>query len=533
MSKNSTTRFEAGAAPAVTRVLLLATLLQGIAFGQTYQQCTISNGLATGFFGGVDISGTYTSGATTNTSSIFVNSDANSNYCSPGTCRYDFTGPLNGTGYTQTSQLPPPVCDVEGCTPGTTIGPGTATLHVYPYNATQVSLGFEDSDELFSGYGTLSCVTKGTPPPPPPPPPCGPFQVTLTGNGTPKITASYTPANGLNLEAAATACGFIGFDWEQQVTNVPCPSGMYAQVPGNLAYSNICPDGSLTAGLQPSGGVAPPIYDIPKGGFKDFVVNGSIYNPYPFYYDTDTAEMSGQPWSPGQEIINVNGETLMFYDNPTDPCLPTGPLSATELEDLTAIRKNECGGMTASVGSYLSFSSALVGILPATGTYPNGAPSAPLVPWSWNDNYNGTAGGIAAWSSLSPIDPGSGVGYITITSINGVAVPPIIPPTQVSTTASGLAYSRVTKTFEGTVTITNISGTSLTTPTSFQLVLNSLPAGVTLANTMGTFNQCPYITIPALVSLAAGQSVTVAVQFSNPSNAIINFTPEFYAGSFK
>ena len=36
-----------------------------------------------------------------------------------------------------------------------------------------------------------------------------------------------------------------------------------------------------------------------------------------------------------------------------------------------------------------------------------------------------------------------------------------------------------------------------------------------------------------VTSLAAGQSVTVAVQFSNPSNATINLTPEFYAGSFQ
>ncbi len=125
------------------------------------------------------------------------------------------------------------------------------------------------------------------------------------------------------------------------------------------------------------------------------------------------------------------------------------------------------------------------------------------------------------------------MGYVTITEINGVPVPPIIPPTQVSSTASGLAYSRVTRTFTGTVKITNTSGTTLTTPTKFQLVFNSLPSGVTLANSTGTFNQCPYITIPTITSMAPGQSVTVAVQFSNPSNGVINFTPEFYAGSFQ
>ena len=98
--------------------------------------------------------------------------------------------------------------------------------------------------------------------------------------------------------------------------------------------------------------------------------------------------------------------------------------------------------------------------------------------------YNGTVGGISGLAGLFPVDPNSGAGYVTITSINGVAVPPIVPPTQVATTASGPTYSRVTRTF---------SGTTLTAPTNFQLVLNSLPAGVTLANSTGTFNQCPYI----------------------------------------
>ena len=527
MSKNSTTRFETGPAPTITRVLVLVTILQGISFGQTpVTVCTLSNGVATGFFGGVNISGSYTSN-TSNISAIEF----------PGTNQqesYTFTGQLDGPTYTQTSKIPPVPCILEFCTPGTFVGPGTATLSVFPNDTnTAASLGFEDTGELFSGYGTLSCVTKGTPPPPPPPPPpCGPFEVTIAGNGTPTMSATYTPANGLGLAAAASACGYTGFDWQQQVTNVPCPSGMYAQVPGNLATSNFCPHLSLTAGLQPNGVVAPPIYDIPEGGFQGFVVNGSIYNPYPFYYDPVTARTPGQPWAPGSEIIDDSDAMLKFYDGPTDPCLPTGPLTATELMDLTAIRAKECDGTIAPAGSYLSFSTALVGVYPASATYPNGAPSAPLVPFSWNDNYNGTAGGIAAWSSLNPIDPGSGVGYITITSINGVAVPPIIPPTQVSTTASGLAYSRVSKNFVGTVTIKNIGSTTITTPTNFQVVLTALPSGVTLANSAGTFNGSPYITVPTVKSLAAGGSVTVAVQFSNPSNAIINFTPEFYAGSF-
>jgi hypothetical protein len=230
--------------------------------------------------------------------------------------------------------------------------------------------------------------------------------------------------------------------------------------------------------------------------------------------------------NPTKIVVNDGGTTLQFADTPKDFCLPTGGASSRP----SGLRNTYCGGYLSqdAVNSSIGFETTLVGIVDSN------TPSPALFPWTWTDNYNGLAGGtsLPGLSSAGPAEPGTGYGGITITSINGVAVPPIIPPTQVSTTASGLAYSRVTKTFSGTVTITNISGTTLTTPTSFQLVLNSLPAGVTLANSMGTFNQCPYVTIPALVSLAAGQSVTVAVRFSNPSNATIDFTPEFYAGSF-
>jgi hypothetical protein len=38
--------------------------------------------------------------------------------------------------------------------------------------------------------------------------------------------------------------------------------------------------------------------------------------------------------------------------------------------------------------------------------------------------------------------------------------------------------------------------------------------------------------VPALASLPPGQAVTVGVQFMDPSNAPITFTPALYSGSF-
>ena len=101
---------------------------------------------------------------------------------------------------------------------------------------------------------------------------------------------------------------------------------------------------------------------------------------------------------------------------------------------------------------------------------------------------------------------------------------------QVETTASGLLYSRVTHTFTGTATITNISSAAINGP--FQFVLMSLTDDVTLTDATGTFNGSAYITVPSVSALAPGQSATVNLQFSDPSNAKITFTPVIYSGSF-
>jgi hypothetical protein len=223
--------------------------------------------------------------------------------------------------------------------------------------------------------------------------------------------------------------------------------------------------------------------------------------------------MNGKPVGP--DPINQVSK-LTFFDEPADPCLR---------QDLAAIAA--CGG-SAPPESEMRFQTELVAVTP------NGEAGQVLYTLVWESSFNGTVAGGAGTAVPEGIDvdPGSGTGSITFISINGVPVPPIVPANQVSTTASGLAYSRVTKTFNGTVTVTNTSGSALRTTTNFQLAVNGLTDGVALANSTGTFNHFPYITIP-MTSLAAGQSVTVPVQFNNPSNALINFTPEFYAGSFQ
>ena len=65
-----------------------------------------------------------------------------------------------------------------------------------------------------------------------------------------------------------------------------------------------------------------------------------------------------------------------------------------------------------------------------------------------------------------------------------------------------------------------------------QIVLDSLTPGVTLTDASGTFGGWSYITVPAVGSLAPGESASVSVIFKNPANATINFSPVAYSGSF-
>jgi hypothetical protein len=139
-------------------------------------------------------------------------------------------------------------------------------------------------------------------------------------------------------------------------------------------------------------------------------------------------------------------------------------------------------------------------------TYFNSCPSSP---YDWSYERNGAIDGMV------DSDPGTWSGSPVVA----------FPASQIAATASGLLYSRVTKTYNGTVTITNISSGALAGP--FPIVFTSLTSGVTLANAAGTIQGNPYIT-PAVSSLAPGQSVTAAVQFSNPSNVVINFAPVIY-----
>ncbi len=315
-----------------------------------------------------------------------------------------------------------------------------------------------------------------------------------------EINATFTPNYGFTLAQAAKVCGFIEFDWQQTITSWPLPS------PLREAGSNVP--------LH-----APPSFNDPPPNGYDYD-NPHSPDPLKLYYNPFSGPSDNYALS---SYTSTDTNTLYFDDAPANNCMPGGTGA-------------DCNGQTAPPGSMMAFTTHLVGL---QGDLPGAAVIDTGIGFSWTSTYNGTHGGISMSRSKGPVDMGSGTGGITITAVSETSynqsgassLPTLLAVSQVSTTGSGLAYSRVSKLFIGTLTITNDSSETITGP--FQIVLDSLQSNVTLANATGIFGGWPYITVPNVTSLEPGQSATAAVRFSNPSDEILNYYPAVYSGSFE
>jgi len=192
----------------------------------------------------------------------------------------------------------------------------------------------------------------------------------------------FAPNFGLSLSQAAAACGFVGFDWTQIVTNLPNPSPFYTADGLHLTSSST------------------PFNDPPAGGYQ---YQTPPNQAYPFYYDPNAPSSYALSLAANE----VNNSSLLFLDTPSDPCLSGG--------DKLLIPA--CGDANAPPGASLNFATFLVGILPG------GSSSQPLFEWTWADNFNGTVGGIATTNTNLPADPGSGTGGITVLSETDLSAP--------------------------------------------------------------------------------------------------------------
>jgi hypothetical protein len=111
------------------------------------------------------------------------------------------------------------------------------------------------------------------------------------------------------------------------------------------------------------------------------------------------------------------------------------------------------------------------------------------------------------------------------------AAAPVEVTAQVRAVTSAFVFNRAVQQYTGTITITNIGATPIAAPVT--IVLASLSAGVTAVNANGTApGQGPLYNVAAASGLAPGQSATVSLVFTNPTNARISFVVKTFSGSF-
>lgn len=309
-------------------------------------------------------------------------------------------------------------------------------------------------------------------------------------NGGTVIDLYFKPQDGLTLAQAEKVCGYFNFDWQQTITSMPLPSGVYAANDPQHLHELHAPQAFND----------PPLVGYPPDPNSDNIVNAVRIPVYWNLYQ------SGYPW--GVDYYETDN-SLEFYDSPANNCLPGGSGA-------------NCGGQTSPVGSHYGFTTHLVGI---QGSLQNPYVCDTGIGFSWTDNYNYTNGGINVTQSIYPASPG-GTGGVEVTAYNdsppSSSVPMLLSGAQISVTVSALTTS------SAVVTITNISDAAVDGP--FQIVFDSLTSGVTLANSSGSFGGWSYISAPGVESLAPGQSSSVAIQFTNPQNQTVTFVPIVYSG---
>ena len=297
----------------------------------------------------------------------------------------------------------------------------------------------------------------------------------------------------------------------------PGNSSSYAYV---AAFS---PDGSKLLFSTPLGNGSPGaanVYPVSNNGVA-VDLNGNIY------FAAYGADGGTFPTSPGSYATTATGGSYRSYFG------KISPVSAATATTLSI------SPSTATTGQTVTFSATVAGTTqsapPATGTVTLTNTSAvPVTTLGTITLAGGTgqlttstlgAGSYSVTGNYSGDDNYAG----SASSPQTLTVNPPAAPPSIATTASGLVYSRVTQIYSGTVTIKNTGSSAVAGP--FQILFTGLPAGVTLTNATGFSSGTPYLTVPGVGSLAPGQSATVTVQFKDPSNITIKFTPVVEEGS--
>jgi hypothetical protein len=182
----------------------------------------------------------------------------------------------------------------------------------------------------------------------------------------------------------------------------------------------------------------------------------------------------------------------------------------------------------ANAGPNQTVSQGTLIVLNGTGSFDPNTPPLALT-YLWTQTVGPTValtGANTATPSFTPAQAGIYVFSLVVnnrvadSAAASVTITVVTPALAVQVTSSGLLYSRATRTFNGTVTVTNIG--SSTIPGPLRVGFADLPSTVTLVNATTMVGGVPFITLSD--GLAPGQSASFTVQFSNPFNVNIHYS---------
>jgi hypothetical protein len=118
---------------------------------------------------------------------------------------------------------------------------------------------------------------------------------------------------------------------------------------------------------------------------------------------------------------------------------------------------------------------------------------------------------------------------IHVTDQVAVTPSPLVVSGKVSVSQTGFVRNHATGIWSAAMTVTNTSGAQISGP--IEVVLTGLSSNVTMVNQTGTLIGSPYIRV-SVAALAPGASASVSIQFQNPSNGFITYTPVTYSRAF-
>lgn len=329
--------------------------------------------------------------------------------------------------------------------------------------------GFVNGDTAASLGGTLTCTTTATQSSP-----VGSYPITCSGLSSPNYTITYLPGTLSITPAGLTVTA----------NNA---SRLYGQMNPQFtaSYTGLV-NGDTAASLSGTLTFTTPATQSSPVGIYTINCSGLTSNNYMITFAPGQLNITPAPLT----ITVNNASRLTGQPNPTFTVSYSGFVN---------------GDMAASLSGILVFATTATQSSPA-GSYPI------------------TCSGLTSTNYMIAFAPGQ----LTITAPACAAD----ATASFSITRSGFSYSPILKRYAQSVSLTNTTASAISGP--IYLVLDGLSSNASVYNANGDTSCAaplgsPYIAIAG--TLGASASTTVVIQFTNPPNTAISYSPRVLAGT--